>query len=45
MIHDLQNLVSGKHICEEEEGGRTLAIITKNIYLVEKKIRTPVIMS
>lgn len=34
---DLQNLVSGKHMREEEEGGRALAIINKNIYLVGKK--------
>ena len=35
MICDLQNLRSGKCICEE--GGRTPAIINKNIDLAEKK--------
>lgn len=38
MIHDLQNLISEKHICEEEEGGRTLAIITKIFIWLKKKL-------
>lgn len=35
MICDFKNLRNGKCICEE--GGRTLAIISRNIDLVEKK--------